>query len=49
MDKETGSHWNFFGEAIDGPLVGAKLRQLQAFPHFWFAWAAFHPKTEVYG
>ena len=49
MDLETGSHWNFFGEAIGGPLEGAKLRQMQAFPHFWFAWAAFYPETEVYG
>ena len=49
MDKETGSHWNLFGEAIDGPLTGAKLRQLHAFPHFWFAWAAFYPETILYG
>ena len=48
MDKETGSHWNLFGEAIDGPLTGAKLRQLHAFPHFWFAWAAFYPETILY-
>ncbi len=49
MDKETGSRWNLFGEAIDGPLAGAKLRQLHAFPHFWFAWAAFYPDTILYG
>ncbi|MDE2635019.1 MAG: DUF3179 domain-containing protein [Chloroflexota bacterium] len=49
MDEETGSRWNFFGEAIDGPLAGAKLRQLHAFPHFWFAWAAFYPDTALYG
>ncbi len=49
MDEETSSRWNFFGEAIDGPLAGAKLRQLHAFPHFWFAWAAFYPDTALYG
>ncbi|MYE27301.1 MAG: DUF3179 domain-containing protein [Chloroflexi bacterium] len=49
MDEETGSRWNFFGEAINGPLAGAKLRQLHAFPHFWFAWAAFYPDTALYG
>ncbi len=48
-DEETGSRWNLFGEAIDGPLTGAKLRQLHAFPHFWFAWAAFYPETILYG
>ena len=48
LDKETGSRWNFFGEAIDGPLASAKLRQLHAFPHLWFAWAAFYPETALY-
>ena len=47
LDNETGSQWNFFGEAIEGPLAGSKLRQLHAFPHFWFAWAAFYPDTIV--
>ncbi len=45
MDNETNSRWNIFGEAIDGPLKGAKLRQYDAAAHFWFAWAAFHPDT----
>ena len=49
MDEETGSQWNLFGEAIAGPLAGAKLRQLHAFPHFWFAWAAFYPETMIHG
>lgn len=45
MDIETGSRWNLLGEAIEGPLAGAELRQLHAFPHLWFAWAAFYPDT----
>lgn len=49
MDEATGSRWNLFGEAIDGPLAGAKLQQLHAFPHFWFAWAAFYPDTLING
>ena len=48
-DEETGSTWNVFGEAIDGELAGSQLNWVHAFPHFWFAWAAFHPDTEVYG
>ena len=48
-DEETGSTWNAFGEAIAGELEGSQLRWINAFPHFWFAWAAFHPQTEVYG
>ena len=48
-DEETGSTWNAFGEAIAGELAGSQLNWVHAFPHFWFAWAAFHPETEVYG
>lgn len=48
-DDQTSSRWNAFGEAIDGDLVGTELEWVHAFPHFWFAWAAFHPETEVYG
>lgn len=48
-DDETGSEWNLFGEAIRGELEGAKLQQINAATHFWFAWAAFNPDTLVYG
>lgn len=48
-DEETASTWNLFGEAVEGELAGTELRQIVAAPHFWFAWAAFHPETEVYG
>ncbi len=49
MDEETSSLWNIFGSATEGELAGAQLRSINAFPHFWFAWAAFYPDTEVYG
>ena len=48
-DSLTESTWNAFGEAIEGELAGNQLNWVHAFPHFWFAWAAFHPDTEVYG
>ena len=47
-DTETGSTWNILGEAINGPLVGETLAPLLHFDHFWFAWAAFFPHTELY-
>ena len=49
IDVETGSVWNIFGTATDGELAGEQLRPINAFPHFWFAWAAFYPKTILYG
>ncbi|MDE2854286.1 MAG: DUF3179 domain-containing (seleno)protein [Chloroflexota bacterium] len=48
-DAETGSVWNIFGRAVSGELAGQQLRQINAFPHFWFAWAAFYPETILYG
>ncbi len=47
-DEETGTAWNLLGEAIEGPLAGEQLQPLLAFDHFWFAWAAFNPDTELY-
>ena len=49
VDEQTGSTWNLFGEATSGELEGTELRLLVSAPHYWFAWAAFHPETEVYG
>ena len=49
VDHETGSRWSILGEAVAGPLVGARLRQTHAATHFWFAWAAFHPATRLDG
>jgi len=48
-DDQTGSLWNVFGTAISGEFEGSQLQQLNAFPYFWFAWAAFYPDTEIYG
>lgn len=49
VDRETGSRWNILGEAYEGPLAGAQLRQTHATTHFWFAWAAFYPTTLLDG
>jgi hypothetical protein len=48
QDKETESTWNFFGEAINGPLVGSQLAPVISTNHFWFSWAAFKPETRIY-
>jgi len=48
VDNLTDSVWNMFGEAIDGHYTGEVLEQVDAFPHLWFAWAAFHPDTNLY-
>ncbi len=47
-DAETGSTWDILGGATDGPLAGENLTPVLHFDHFWFAWAAFFPETELY-
>lgn len=49
IDTQTGSQWNIFGQATSGPMEGTQLDQILAYPHFWFAWAAFQPETTVWG
>jgi hypothetical protein len=46
-DGETGSVWTLAGRAISGPLAGTQLERLVAFDHYWFAWSAFYPESEV--
>ena len=49
VDTETGSTWNVFGRAAEGPLAGSQLEQVAHVDTFWFAWAAFQPDTVVAG
>jgi Protein of unknown function (DUF3179) len=48
LDEETNSRWDLFGDAVEGRLRGTRLRAIPAVDHFWFSWAAFFPKTEIY-
>ncbi len=47
-DKQTGSTWNIFGEAVNGELTGLSLSPIVKVDHFWFSWAAFRPETRIY-
>jgi hypothetical protein len=49
IDKETGSHWDIAGRAVDGPLEGWTLTWLECVQVKWFAWAAEYPTTSIYG
>jgi hypothetical protein len=46
-DTETGSHWNLFGIATDGPLTGNHLTPIDHGTYFAFAWLIFRPDTEI--
>jgi len=47
-DGETGSEWDLAGRAVAGPLEGERLEKVNHGNHFWFAWTAFHPETEIW-
>lgn len=47
LDEATGSEWNILGQAVSGPLEGTQLPAVVHANHFWFAWQAFNPETEV--
>ena len=49
VDDQTGSAWAVTGEAVSGPLAGARLVPLRHHDTFAFAWFAFRPETTVYG
>ena len=48
-DVQTRSAWGIDGRAIAGPLSGERLEPVaEAYVAFWFAWAAFHPRTTLW-
>ena len=49
VDKDTGSTWNLFGMATEGPLAGRRLEAIEHGVFYAFAWLVFNPDTEVVG
>jgi Protein of unknown function (DUF3179) len=47
-DKQTGTEWNFDGDAVNGTLKGTHLTRKPFDEGFWFEWVAFHPHTALY-
>jgi hypothetical protein len=49
QDVETGSRWNFLGEAVSGSLAGERLEPVaRSVRGFWFGLSAFYQGIEVY-
>jgi len=44
---QFGSTWNGNGRAHDGALAGVALTPLPSILTEWFAWAGYHPDTEI--
>ena len=47
VDEQTGSVWNILGEAVEGELAGERLEAVVHANHFWFAWSAFFPDSDL--
>ena len=41
QDEQTGSIWDIFGRAVDGPLAGKSLKPIAHVDTFWFVWSVF--------
>ena len=48
IDSTFHSHWNYQGEALDGPMAGQKLAYIPSQVEDWYIWAAYHPATTIY-
>jgi hypothetical protein len=48
-DEQTGSTWDIFGRAIDGPLAGERLAERPFIDTFWHTWVPADPDTRLIG
>lgn len=49
IDDKTASTWDMqTGTCLEGRLAGQHLTPIQITTAFWFAWSAFHSKTEIF-
>jgi hypothetical protein len=48
LDRETGSHWDMAGRAVEGDLKGWTLSWLDGVQVKWFAWAEEYPETSIF-
>jgi len=48
VDAETGSEWDFTGNATSGVLSGHQLKKVPLLNDYWFDWKAYHPNTGIY-
>jgi len=47
FDLQTDTEWSYAGLGLSGELAGVQLEILPSGNHFWFAWAAFYPSTQL--
>jgi hypothetical protein len=48
VDAETGSEWDFSGEAVSGSAKGKHLNKIPVLSDYWFDWKTYNPRTTLY-
>ena len=48
VDAETGSVWDFSGQATRGELTGKQLKKVAVLKDYWFDWKTYNPETQLY-
>jgi hypothetical protein len=48
VDAETGSEWDFSGEAVSGPAKGKHLNKIPVLNDYWFDWKTYNPSATLY-
>jgi hypothetical protein len=48
VDAETGSTWDFTGQATGGQLQGRQLQKINVLEDYWFDWKTYNPGSSVY-
>ena len=48
MTDSLGNRYDIFGRVAEGPDKGQALKPLESYIAYWFAFAAFHPQTDIF-
>ena len=48
MQDREGNQWDVFGNAVDGPRKGQRLKVVNAGMGYWFAFSSMYPEAEIY-
>ena len=46
---DSGNSYNVFGEVVDGPDVGSKLKEVTNYIGYWLGWSAFQLDIPIHG
>ncbi|MEM9919385.1 MAG: DUF3179 domain-containing protein [Bacteroidota bacterium] len=48
MTDQSGSNWNIFGEAVDGPKAGTQLGFESSLIGYWLTFGSFYPQPAIF-